>query len=44
MVQFVGNVHGDETLGRQLIIYLAEYLGKYRKRVKKPDIVVTIGR
>lgn len=28
MFKFVGNMHGDETLGRQINIYMAEYLLK----------------
>jgi hypothetical protein len=32
MFKMVGNMHGDETLGRQLILYMAEYLAKnYRQ-------------
>lgn len=26
MIKFVANMHGDESIGRQLMIYLAEYL------------------
>ena len=26
MLKFVANMHGDETLGRQMLLYLAEYL------------------
>ena len=26
MFKFTGNMHGDETLGRQLILYMTEYL------------------
>ena len=40
MFKFVGNMHGDETLGRQLNVWMAEYLLKnYNKNQRVRNLV-----
>ena len=37
MFKFVANMHGDETLGRQMLLYMAEYLAiHYAKDEVRP--------
>ena len=37
MFKFVANMHGDETLGRQMLLYMAEYLAiHYEKDEVRP--------
>lgn len=40
MVKFIGNMHGDETISRQMVIYLGEYLlGNYQTSLEVQRLV-----